>query len=83
MKDAGPLWAEVAHKYGLTESNIERLSTWWFADWDLRRQASGLTDMSKSRRLGFTAYQETPDSFFHVFDQLRDNRLIPKGAARR
>ena len=78
MKDAGPVWAEIARKHTLTESNVERLATWWFADWDLRRQASGLTDMSKSRRLGFTAYQETPDSFFHVFNQLRDNKLIPR-----
>ena len=81
MKDAGSLWAEIARKHELAESNVERLATWWFADWDLRRQASGLTDMSKSRRLGFTAYQETPDSFFHVFDQLRNHKLIPKMSA--
>ena len=29
-----------------------------------------MTDMSKSRRLGFTAYQPTDDAFFALFTQL-------------
>jgi hypothetical protein len=33
--------------------------------------------MSKSRRLGFTAYQPTDDAFFALFEQLRRDRLIP------
>jgi len=33
--------------------------------------------MSKSRRLGFLDYQASDDSFFDLFAQLRDARLIP------
>ncbi|SUE63128.1 Uncharacterised protein [Roseomonas gilardii subsp. rosea] len=33
--------------------------------------------MSKSRRLGFTAYQPTDEAFFDLFAQLRADRLIP------
>jgi hypothetical protein len=33
--------------------------------------------LSKSRRLGFTEYQPTDDSFFALFDRLRADRLIP------
>jgi hypothetical protein len=33
--------------------------------------------MSKSRRLGFTAYQPTDDAFFALFARLRADRLIP------
>jgi hypothetical protein len=33
--------------------------------------------MSKSRRLGFTAYQPTDDAFFALFERLRADRLIP------
>jgi hypothetical protein len=36
-----------------------------------------VTDMSKSRRLGFTAYQPTDDAFFDLFAELRADRLIP------
>jgi hypothetical protein len=33
--------------------------------------------MSKSRKLGFTTHQNTEDSFFDLFTQLRTDRLIP------
>jgi hypothetical protein len=36
-----------------------------------------VTDMSKSRRLGFTDYQTTDASFFGLFQTLRDDRFIP------
>jgi hypothetical protein len=36
-----------------------------------------VTDMSKSRRLGFTGYQATDEAFFALFEQLRAERLIP------
>jgi hypothetical protein len=45
-----------------------------------RRQSRPIevvTDMSKSRRLSFTAYQPTDDAFFDLFAELRGDRLIP------
>jgi hypothetical protein len=33
--------------------------------------------MSKSRKLGFLDYQESDDSFFDLFTQLREKRIIP------
>jgi len=36
-----------------------------------------MTDMSKSRKLGFSVFQKTEDSFFDLFEQLRKARLIP------
>jgi hypothetical protein len=36
-----------------------------------------MTDMAKSRKLGFLAYQATDESFFDLFSQLRAARLIP------
>jgi nucleoside-diphosphate-sugar epimerase len=77
MKDASKIWADIAIKYDLKERDVNRLATWWFADWDLGRQTVAITDMSKSRRLGFTSYQESADSFIHVFDEMREERLIP------
>ena len=39
--------------------------------------AGVVTDMSKSRKLGFTEYQPTDESFFQLFERLRAERLIP------
>jgi nucleoside-diphosphate-sugar epimerase len=77
MVDAQDLWSRIVDHYRLKERDIQKLTTWWFADWDLGRDVSAITDMSKSRRHGFTGYQYTPDSFFSVFDEMRAEGLIP------
>jgi hypothetical protein len=77
MQDAGKAWAEIAARYGLAEDDIEKLVSWWHTDADLGRPMEVLTDMSKSRTLGFLDYQSTPDAFFELFDRLKRERLIP------
>jgi hypothetical protein len=42
-----------------------------------RAPAHHITDMSNSRRLGFTACQPTDDAFFDLFGRLRAARRIP------
>jgi hypothetical protein len=49
----------------------------WHTNLDLGRPIEVMTDMSKSRKLGFTVYQRTDESFFELFDQLRADRIIP------
>jgi hypothetical protein len=36
-----------------------------------------MTDMAGSRKRGFSVIQNTEDSFFDLFAQLRADRLIP------
>lgn len=79
MADAGPIWREMVARHGLEDHPVERLASWWHSDADLGRELECLTDMTNSRRLGFTAYQETRRSFFDAFDQLRADRIIPSG----
>jgi hypothetical protein len=43
----------------------------------LGRPIEVVTDMSKSRKLGFLDYQATDDSFFDLFNRLRQERIIP------
>ncbi|UZK66393.1 SDR family oxidoreductase [Sphingomonas sp. M1-B02] len=74
--DAG-LWSRIAEREGLTEPDLARLASPWHTDADLGRPIEVVTDMGKSRRLGFTAYQPTDDAFFDLFTQLRADRLIP------
>jgi nucleoside-diphosphate-sugar epimerase len=77
LADAGPIWAEIAAKHGLAESRLDVLASPWHTDADLGRPIEVLTDMSKSRRLGFLDYQPTEDSFFDLFAMLREARIIP------
>jgi hypothetical protein len=77
MGDDGRLWSEIAKGYGLAEADLHRLVSPWHTDADLGRPIEVVTDMSKSRRLGFTGYQPTDDAFFHLFARLRADRLIP------
>lgn len=74
--DAGP-WAQLARTHGLVEPDLARLTSTWHTDADLGRPMEVMADMARSRRLGFTDYRPTPDSFTDLFDRLRHNRLIP------
>lgn len=77
MADDAPLWRRIAEREGLAEPDLARLASPWHTDADLGRPLEVVTDMSKSRRLGFTAYQPTDDAFFDLFAALRADRLIP------
>jgi nucleoside-diphosphate-sugar epimerase len=77
MADDAGVWREIAAREGLAEPNLDRLASPWHTDADLGRPIEVVTDMGKSRRLGFTAYQATDDAFFDLFAQLRADRLIP------
>ncbi|MEX0346060.1 MAG: SDR family oxidoreductase [Rhizobiaceae bacterium] len=77
MVDAPAIWSEIVAQHELEDIPIERLASWWHSDADLGRDIECFTDMTNSRKLGFTAFQQTPQSFFDVFDELRDKRIIP------
>ncbi|MGP7795145.1 SDR family oxidoreductase [Sphingomonas sp. CLY1604] len=77
MAGDAALWREIAMREGLAEPDLHRLASPWHTDADLGRPIEVVTDMSKSRRLGFTGYQPTDDAFFALFQRLRADRLIP------
>jgi nucleoside-diphosphate-sugar epimerase len=77
MAHDGELWQQIAGQHGLQESDLLRLASPWHTDLDLGRPIEVMTDMSKSRKLGFTGYQDTRESFFDLFKQLRQDRIIP------
>lgn len=77
MADDQAAWTEIVRAHRLKEGDINRLISPWHTDADLGRPIEVVTDMSKSRKLGFTAFQASDDAFFEVFEQLRRDRLIP------
>jgi nucleoside-diphosphate-sugar epimerase len=77
LADAAPIWAEIARKHDLAATDLSSITSAWHTDGDLGRPIEVVTDMSKSRKLGFLEYQATDDSFFDLFARLRDARIIP------
>ena len=77
MADDAVTWKDIAAKQGLVEADITKLVSPWHTDADLGRPIEVVTDMSKSRKLGFTGYQASDEAFFDVFATLRERRLIP------
>ena len=77
MKDAAPVWAEIAKKYDLAEADVSKLASWWHSDSDLGRGVECVTDMNKSREAGFLNFRPTPASFFDKVERYQADRLIP------
>lgn len=77
LADAAPIWAEIAARHGLAEADLGRLASPWHTDADLGRPFEVVTDMTRSRKLGFLDYQASDESFFDLFETLRERRLIP------
>jgi nucleoside-diphosphate-sugar epimerase len=77
MAGDAPIWAEMAKQFELAEADIGKLISPWHTDADLGRPIEVVTDMSKSRKLGFLDYQASDDAFYEVFAKLRASKLIP------
>ena len=77
MAGDGAVWRRVAEREGLVEAELGQVASAWHTDADLGRPVEVVTDMSKSRRLGFTGYQATDEAFFGLFERLRASRVIP------
>ena len=77
MENKQEIWSRIAHQYGLKETSLDRLSSAWHTDLDLGRPLEVMTDMSKSRKYGFTAFESTADSFFSLFQKLKQEKIIP------
>ena len=77
MANDHAVWREMAQRHGLGEADLDRMASPWHTDLDLGRPIEVMTDMAASRKLGFSAYQATDESFFDLFARLRADRLIP------
>ena len=77
LADAGPIWRDIAVRHGLAEPDLGRLASAWHTDADLGRPIEVVTDMARSRRLGFAGFQPSEDSFLDLFAELKARRLIP------
>lgn len=77
LNEKQAIWTKIAKDQNLAESDLNQLASAWHTDLDLGRPLEVMTDISKSRKLGFTAFTSTKDSFFYLFTDLRNQKLIP------
>ncbi|KQO22972.1 NAD-dependent dehydratase [Flavobacterium sp. Leaf82] len=77
LNEKNAIWKSIAREHQLIEDDLGQLASAWHTDLDLSRPLEVMTDMSRSRKLGFATYKDTKDSFFELFTQLRNDKIIP------
>jgi nucleoside-diphosphate-sugar epimerase len=77
MADDSSVWKRIVEKHGLVEPDLARVASPWHTDLDMGRPIEVMTDMALSRKLGFTAYQNTEEAFHRLFAELRADKVIP------
>jgi nucleoside-diphosphate-sugar epimerase len=77
MAGMEPVWDTIVAKHGLEKNPLTTVASWWHSDADLGRVIENFTDMTKSRDMGFTAYQNSARSFTDAFDRLRAAKVLP------
>ncbi|GAB3944286.1 SDR family oxidoreductase [Kribbella albertanoniae] len=77
MADKEPVWKQLQATRGLAATSFAEVSSWPFADFVFGWDYDFFADGSKARRAGFHEYVATEEMFFHIFSELRRQRVIP------
>ena len=77
MDDKTPLWDTMKQVHGLQQIPYKDVSSWDFGDFVFAWDYDVLSDSSKARRAGFHEYVDTEEMFMRIFQDLRDQRIIP------
>jgi nucleoside-diphosphate-sugar epimerase len=71
------VWDKIVATHGLSCNSLSTVASWWHSDADLGRVIENFNDMTKSRDMGFAAYQNSVRSFTDAFDKFRAARVLP------
>ncbi|QKD00679.1 SDR family oxidoreductase [Mesorhizobium loti] len=77
MAGMEPVWDKIVAKHRLQTNPLNTVASWWHSDADLGRIIENFNDMTKSRDMGFTAYQNSVRSFTDAFDRFRAANVLP------
>ena len=77
MAGMDPVWDKIVAKHGLEKNALGNVASWWHSDADLGRTIENFNDMTKSRDMGFTEYQNSVRSFTDAFDRFREAKVLP------
>ncbi|ODM23086.1 hypothetical protein SI65_00675 [Aspergillus cristatus] len=74
--DVKEAWKKVQSKYDLDEDAWDK-ATWDFLTFALGREWGCVGNVNKARKLGWTDYEDTWDSFEHAFRMLEEGGVLP------
>jgi nucleoside-diphosphate-sugar epimerase len=77
MADKAQLWDEMTARHGLVRTPYSDVSSWQFGDFVFAWDYDVIANTSKSRLAGFHEYVDTEAMFLRIFQDLRNQRLIP------
>lgn len=77
MAGMEPVWDRIVAKHRLQKNPLNVVASWWHSDADLGRVIENFNDMTKSRDMGFTEYQNSVRSFTDAFDKFRAAKVLP------
>jgi nucleoside-diphosphate-sugar epimerase len=78
MKDKKPAWDRLVVEYGLQVIPYERLVHWNYGDYVFSTGYDIISSTMKAREYGFTEFLETEKMFVCRFNELRENKIIPR-----
>ncbi len=77
MADKSDLWDEMVRRHNLAVTPYSDVSSWQFGDFVFAWDYDVIADTSKARRAGFHEYVESEAMFLRIFQDMRDQCLIP------
>lgn len=77
MADKAGLWAELIQEHGLQNIPYEQLVSWAYGDFVFTPEYDIISSMTKARLAGFQDVVDSRQMFLSLFDEFRQNRVIP------
>jgi len=70
-------WEAIVKEHNLVPYKLNQIASWWFADAELGRKFECVTDMNRSKELGWTGFRNSQKSLLELIDTLRSEKIIP------
>lgn len=77
MADKQDVWAEIARKHGLKETQLDRVANWSFGDFVFGQDFDLLSDSGRLRRTGFYESIDSERMFLDQFAAYQNAKILP------
>lgn len=78
-RDKRPVWEAICKKYGGDPKAFD-WGTWKFFDWGIGKAWPTLSSITKARKLGWTRYDDTYDSWIDTYCAFENAGVLPSNA---
>ncbi|MBX9840785.1 MAG: SDR family oxidoreductase [Xanthobacteraceae bacterium] len=78
MQDKGEIWKRLVAGHGLQDIAYEDIVLWNYGDYVFNTGYDIISNTMKAREYGFNEFMDTEKMFVRCFEELRDNKIIPR-----